>query len=764
MHKLLSRRNILIAVAVVAVVAIIIAAIAVSRRSPAEKAESRSPQMEVKRETPPDLAKYRAAYAAGVAALEKKDAAEAVKQLGSFSFGTRAVEQYRLYYLAKAHEQAGNAAAARSTLAQLWRHKPAMVYASDAAATLASMHQQRGDWRGAAEIAAANATRTTDSAAQGTARWQTFELRLAAGDLAGAVFAARNIPLKNPKAKTAGDALDVLRAVTGVTPGAELRLTAEERLERAVNLMRDGDAAAAERELAGLEAAAPESLRAAVRLNRGLALHHLRRFEDSNKYLEPLTASYYKYAIPALYYAARNYRVLSASINPDIYKTVVEKKQVGTIKQVIGKGKKKRTITKPRFANVSKQIKLVDLDRKRRKDEYDRLGTERLKDLLSLPLSPPVRIEVLNAMIERAITKTQTDYIKTLVPQAVKVDVTADPALQYIWDRAWGAYARDDLNGAKPLFRFIADTYKNVNVRRQSEYWYARTIERLGDREGSAAIYKKLAASPYVDVYAQHSLKRGAARPPNQQPDTNREDWPQIAEREMPRELRLGYELTALSQTRDARVEIERNMSHANTRYAHALLVDLYAATGEPLQMYKIFRQAWPQIATVEQDQVPPYFMKLYYPMRYHDSIRKYAKENGLDPYLVMALILQESYYNPKAKSRVGATGLMQLMPPTAKELAHQLRVPFAVTRLENPEVNVRLGTRHLKMLVNMFGGETKLAVASYNAGQGNVMKWRRAAPRKPLDEFLESIPFPETRNYVKRVTLLTSSYERLAP
>ena len=74
----------------------------------------------------------------------------------------------------------------------------------------------------------------------------------------------------------------------------------------------------------------------------------------------------------------------------------------------------------------------------------------------------------------------------------------------------------------------------------------------------------------------------------------------------------------------------------------------------------------------------------------------------------------------------------------------------------------MRIGTYHLKMLMNMFNGNTYLAVASYNAGQGNVLKWRRAAPKKPMDEFIESIPFQETRNYVKRVTMLRSAYSRL--
>jgi soluble lytic murein transglycosylase len=104
----------------------------------------------------------------------------------------------------------------------------------------------------------------------------------------------------------------------------------------------------------------------------------------------------------------------------------------------------------------------------------------------------------------------------------------------------------------------------------------------------------------------------------------------------------------------------------------------------------------------------------------------------------------------------------MQLMPATGKEIAHKLHGVFGSGDLQNPDTNIELGTYHFRELVNLFSGNWQLAVASYNAGQGNVAKWRRAAPSKPMDEFLESIPFPETRNYVKRVTLLSSTYRRL--
>jgi len=150
----------------------------------------------------------------------------------------------------------------------------------------------------------------------------------------------------------------------------------------------------------------------------------------------------------------------------------------------------------------------------------------------------------------------------------------------------------------------------------------------------------------------------------------------------------------------------------------------------------------------------------MYSPTKSEETSRKDAEKSGIAPYLIMGLIHQESYFNPRAKSRVGATGLMQLMPATGKELAQKLH---SSADLENPDVNIRLGTYHFRHLIDLFGGNPQLAVASYNAGQGNVLNWRRAAPHKPSDEFLESLPFPETRTYVKRVTILGATYRRLS-
>lgn len=760
MLRFLRRRWIAVAAVALLLVVALVTEMRV-RRPPPPAAEAESAEA---REAPSDLQRLRDPFLKGRAALLELDGATAVRHLSSFTFGPRVVEEYRLYLLAQAYELSEDDAAARLTLARLWRRTPKLIHAAAAAETLAQKYASAGQFQPGGQVYATLARgSTTPSPAAAAARWQAAAMKLKAGDPAGAAFHARALLIQNPGAPQAADANSLYRALTGLPPETAIPLTSSERLERATNLATSGKHQEALAALDALEPHAPQ-LRSQLQLQRGITLRAMRRFEDSNNVLEPLTSGPYKYAIPALRHAARNYGTLAAAINPEVTKTVKERKRVGTIRQRVGKGKKRRTVTKPKYQTVFRQVKLVDLAKKAKKEELDRLASERLKDLLQLPIDEEIRIETLNALIERATAKSQDSYVQELVPQLVKLDPQADPALQYFWDKGWAAYTRGELGAARKTFRFIADTYTHPNIRRQSEYWYARCAERQGEKEEADAVYQKLASGPYEDLYAQHSVRRGAtAAPPVASPlKEHRPDWRDLAEKEMPGELRIAYELSTLSAMREALLEARANLNRRNTRFAHAVMADVYHAEGNDLLMYGSLRKAWPQLATVEQDTVPLYFFRMYYPMKYSEAIEKYAAERDLDPNLVRGLILQESYYNPEAKSRVGATGLMQLMPPTAKEHAAKLRIPFAVSRLENPEINVRLGTYHLRMLVTMFKGNTYLAVASYNAGQGNVMKWQRAAPGKPLDEFLESIPFPETRNYVKRVTLLRSTYTRL--
>jgi soluble lytic murein transglycosylase-like protein len=706
-----------------------------------------------KPEAPPDLQKLRPTFTAGLDALNAKKGAEAATKLASFTFGQRAVEEYRLWLLAQALQLAKNHPQARATLAQLWVRDPKGVYRDDAGFALTSLYAEAGDYRHAFDTAAALASdaATSDNAAK--ARMTAMEAAMATGDASAVLFAARTLAIKNPAAAPAGDAVAAVQSLTSLAPDRPIKLTQRERMERAVSFLRDGDGQNCLDEITLMEQIGlPADLRLPVQLNKGLALQQLRRFEDSNKVLEPLTGGSYRVAVPALYFSARNYRVLSASINPMVNKVITVRQKVKV---------KKKTVTR----KVKKTVQLVDLAKKAKKESYDALYIRRLKDLLPLPIADEVRIQVLTALIAAAEAKNQDEYLRELIPQLAKLDPSQEASLQHFWGKAWAAYARGDLNGAVEQLTFIRDHYRNPNVKRQSAYWIARSIERLGKKEEAGAIYRTLSSGPYDDVYAKFAEQRGAphAEATNNPLTMNRPDWRDIAEKNMPRELRLAYELTALADARDARAEILANRRRKNQPYADALMAELYNYSGDMLSMMRALRSAFPQLATVEQDSVPPYFLKMYYPIKYEDAIRKYSKKNGLDPHLVMGLIHQESFYNPRTKSSAGAIGLMQLMPATGKELGAQVFRRFDVGRLTNPEVNIELGTMHFRHMVDLFGGKIELAIASYNAGQGNVQKWRRAAPSKPMDEFLESIPFAETRNYVKRVTMLSAAYARMA-
>jgi soluble lytic murein transglycosylase len=140
------------------------------------------------------------------------------------------------------------------------------------------------------------------------------------------------------------------------------------------------------------------------------------------------------------------------------------------------------------------------------------------------------------------------------------------------------------------------------------------------------------------------------------------------------------------------------------------------------------------------------------YPFPYLKEIEKWSTERQLNPLLVTALIRQESRFQPKIKSIVGATGLMQVMPDTAKWIAPQIKLDIKNINLENPSDNIMLGTWFLNYTHQQYNNNSMLAIASYNAGPGNVAKWLQTIAREDPDEFVEDIPFDETRNYVRQV------------
>jgi soluble lytic murein transglycosylase len=150
------------------------------------------------------------------------------------------------------------------------------------------------------------------------------------------------------------------------------------------------------------------------------------------------------------------------------------------------------------------------------------------------------------------------------------------------------------------------------------------------------------------------------------------------------------------------------------------------------------------------------------FPLAYWDTIRRYSAAHDLDPYVIAALIAQESTFDPGIRSVANAWGLMQLVPATGRRLARSVGIRnFTTAKLTNPEINIRLGTLYFSQLVARFGG-TYYALASYNAGENRIVRWKAERPGMDEDEFIDDIPFPETQNYVKRVLGTAEDYRRL--
>ena len=151
----------------------------------------------------------------------------------------------------------------------------------------------------------------------------------------------------------------------------------------------------------------------------------------------------------------------------------------------------------------------------------------------------------------------------------------------------------------------------------------------------------------------------------------------------------------------------------------------------------------------------PPWYERIRYPLRYQTVVRTHAKNYGLDPAFVAAVIYSESKFDAHARSAAGALGLMQLTPTTAMGIAtHTGGSAFRVSDLDDPEINIRYGAWYLRHLFRKYHDE-RLVLAAYNAGQGNVDTWISKG---------QSIQFPETNAYVERVEDLKEVYRHAYP
>jgi soluble lytic murein transglycosylase len=173
-------------------------------------------------------------------------------------------------------------------------------------------------------------------------------------------------------------------------------------------------------------------------------------------------------------------------------------------------------------------------------------------------------------------------------------------------------------------------------------------------------------------------------------------------------------------------------------------------------------KRAYPEWVGEAGDRLPREVWQILFPLRFDAELRLAAQEEGLDPALVAALVLQESSFDAQALSRAGARGLMQVMPATGRSIARAKGQRFRRAALHDPETSLDFGTHYLRQMSDRFSGAVEKVLAAYNAGPHRVDKWTGLRGDLAAEDFIESIPFSETRTYVMIILANREQYRRL--
>lgn len=323
------------------------------------------------------------------------------------------------------------------------------------------------------------------------------------------------------------------------------------------------------------------------------------------------------------------------------------------------------------------------------------------------------------------------------------------------WERAWLLYRQGKLQRAAHELEHILKDYPQSPQKAQALYWRGRLLEEMGKRRQAKRIYRRLLKEATLDPYYEwRARERLKLKPEKFSPGLP-----------LPIENRSSPALAKARELSHLRIWVEAAAEYWEVATAHpgqvSLLWEACQALVRAKEFEKVIKIARNAVLTLlktdRKKEASTTFLAFLYPRGFWSWVDQYVNETRLDPYLVTALIREESAFSPTALSRAGAQGLMQLLPETAARVATETDLPSPID-LDTPGPNIALGTRYLARLYKEFGGNLVLTLAAYNAGPHTVRRWITDRPFHDLETFVEEIPYSETRQYVKRVL---GSYHR---
>jgi len=338
-----------------------------------------------------------------------------------------------------------------------------------------------------------------------------------------------------------------------------------------------------------------------------------------------------------------------------------------------------------------------------------------------------------------------------LYDQAARAFSEAKAVARLTWDSGWCRYLAGEYPAAADVFkRLLHDETQREKVL----YWIARAFDKTGDSAAAAPYYHTLLDEFPAGFYAtwyrdQKGIKDSREALGNRDAQA---ELPFLAGFDKPR-LLASFGLLEEARTEASAIRKKAGEKKGQFPALARLFLDMHDY-GSAISLFMQNRPvAW------EKGTLP--LWTAGYPLAYTELVSQHARLNGLSEGLVYSLIRAESGFAPAVKSSAGAIGLMQMMPATAKMTARE-KGEFNPQNLTVPEYNIRLGTKHLHDLMKEQGGDVISVAAAYNAGSAALERWKKKYKGLSVDEFIENIPYEETRNYVKKVYASAATYRQL--
>lgn len=640
----------------------------------------------------------------GAAALNDGKPQAAIAPLKAAQSRLPRIADYTAFFLAQAYAQTKDHAAAAAAVAPVFAMKPDSPVAGYASVLGAKSLLELNDYRGAVAMLERV---PDDRRPQPSASLLLAKADEGAGNLLAAARAWQRVFYEYPLSDEAGEAaqaLDRLRTSLGrdyPAPSAAVLLGRADRLLRGRQYAK---ARAEFQSLSGELAGADREL-ALVRI--GAADYEARKTSSAVRYLESLRVTSPEAEAERLWWLAATHR----------------------------------------------------------RDENDSSMEAALAQLASVAPQSPRRLDALVLAGNRYLVQNRSaEYLPHYRACATGFTAESDAAYCH-WKVVWRAWM-DRSSGTEALMREHLQRFPSSEKAGAAIYYLGRLAAQDKDFSNARRYYQELDQrypNYYYAVLAREELKRPeiASAKPGAAADKflaslrfpSRERAPDFTvDPVSAARIERAKLLESAGLERWAETEMRFGARNGGNPWALAIeMAETAARRGDHAQAVRYIKGTVPGYLFLPRDAAPQRFWRLAFPFPYRGEIFQYARTYNLDPYLVASLIRQESEFDPAVVSYAGAIGLMQVMPPTGREIARRLRLGHSTpARLKQPVFNLRLGTYYMRRLLDARNGSVEETLAGYNAGGSRVRLWENWGPYQEPNEFVETIPFTQTRDYVQ--------------